>query len=160
MKCDLLKPAGAPETNPNSNGSWEYQQDPDSGAITRRWRDFEDTPEINEARPGLIIPDVPLMARGVLTGGFKNASNSQLYSEIYKNIEWLKAIFPKDVNITEKDRVTNIRNKTGEVIWKEEEANAIPATTFNVMGVTPILDPFNNMIELSVLLQRSEVQGG
>ncbi len=157
MRCDILKPAGAPVVNGQTE--WEYRQDPDSGAIVKRWIDNPETPQ-NEFRGGQIIADVPVMARGVIDGGIRVAGTTERFDEIYQNVDWVKATFGKNTNITKRDRVTNIRTiRDGTVIWKEEEVSGAPATTFNVMGVTPVLDPFSNLIEFAVLLERAEVQG-
>lgn len=164
MLCDILKPAGAPESDPaydqNPSDNWEYYQDPDSGAINKRWVDDPNT-VVNEGRARAIIPNVPLMARGVLTSGIQGAGSTERFDEIYHNVDWVKAVFGKNTNITKRDQITNIRTKrNGELVWKEEEISGYPATTFDVMGVTPVFDPFSNLVEYSVLLQRSEVQGG
>lgn len=160
MICDIIKPAGAPETNADPNsGIWVYEQDPDSGAILRRWMDDPATPQI-EGR-GVLIRDVPLMARGVIDGGIRVAGTTERFSETYENVDWVKATFGKGTSITKRDQITNIRNKrTGELLWREEEITAAPATVFNVMGVTPVFDPFSRLVEYAVLLERAEVQGG
>ena len=167
MVCDILKPSGAPrpEYDPAqpSIGGWDYRQDPDSGSIIKVWVDYPDDPEteVNEESSGVTLRDIPVMARGVMTQGIYGAGSTERFSEIYENVDWVKATFAKGTNITKRDKVTNIRQKkTGELLWKEEEINGYPATTFNVMGITPIFDPFSNLIEYSVLLQRAEVQSG
>lgn len=162
MVCDIIKPAGAPENNVNPDDTtWEYYQDPDSGAIVRRWPDNENTLDVNERRSGLIIPNVPLMARGVIDGGIRVAGTTERFSETYENVDWVKATFGKHTVISKRDQVTNIRNKRSlELLWREDEISGAPATTFNVMGVTPVFDPFSRLVEYAVLLERSEVQGG
>lgn len=162
MVCDILKPAGSPENNLNpDNVTWEYQQDPDSGAIVRRWQDNTLTPNVDERTSRLILPNVPLMARGVIDGGIRVAGTTERFSETYENVDWVKATFGKETSITKRDQVTNIRNKRSlELLWREEEISGSPATVFNVMGVTPVFDPFSRLVEYAVLLERSEVQGG
>lgn len=159
MVCDIIKPPGAPESSPS--GTWEWRQDPDSGAIVRVWLDDPATQSVNEARAPLVVPDVPLMARGVLTSGTQQVGSTERFSDVYENVDWVKAVFGKNTNITKRDQVTNIRTKkNNELIWKEEEMTASPPTVFNVMGVIPVMDPFSRLLEHSVLLQRAEVQGG
>ena len=155
MRADVLKPAGAPVDT--STGEWTWVQDPDSGAIVRDWVDDPNTTE-DESSPTR-INNVPVMARGILDGGIRVAGTTERFDEVYENVDWVKATFPKGTKITKRDRVTNIRNaRTGVVIWREEEINGAPPTIFNVMGVTPITDPFSNVLEVNVLLQRAEVQ--
>lgn len=162
MMCDIIKPAGSPENNINPDDTtWEYYQDPDSGAIVKRWYDDASTPDVDERRSGLLIPNVPLMARGVIDGGIRVAGTTERFSDTYENVDWVKATFGKNTRITKRDQVTNIRNKrNGELLWREDEISGSPATTFNVMGVTPVFDPFSRLVEFAVLLERAEVQGG
>jgi len=164
MVCDVIKPAGAPENNNNltvGDSSWEYQQDADSGAIVKRWVDNSVT-SVNEQRGGLIMPNVELMARGVIDGGIRVAGTTERFGNQYVNVDFVKATFGAGTSITKRDQVTNIRSKRdlGVAVWREEEISGFPPTTFNVMGVTPVFDPFSNLVEYAVLLERSEVQGG
>lgn len=163
MVCDIIKPAGAPETNADpSQEMWEYQQDPDSGAIVKRWKDDTSTLNINERKDALLIPDVSLMARGVIDGGIRVAGTTERFGNEYQNVDYVKATFGSGTSITKRDQVTNIRSKRNLMVpvWREEEISGYPATTFNVMGVTPVFDPFSNLVEYAVLLERAEVQGG
>lgn len=160
MIADILKPAGSPGTASELSAGWEYQQDEDSGAILKVWvdnpvTDLVDESTIVQAR----ITDVPLIARGIIDGGIRVAGTTERFSDVYQNVDYVKATFPKSVSITKRDRVTNIRVKrTGEVPWREEEMNSYPPTIFNVMGVTPVLDPFGTLLEYAVLLERAEIQ--
>jgi len=164
MVCDIIKPAGAPENNnvtTPDDSSWEYQQDPDSGAIVKRWVDLTSTTE-DERRGGLIMPNVELMARGVIDGGIRVAGTTERFGREYANVDFVKATFGPNASITKRDQVTNIRSKRdlSVAVWREEEISGFPPTTFNVMGVTPVFDPFSNLVEYAVLLERAEVQGG
>lgn len=175
MKADVLKPLGVVDndTGPDTPveppppgggaGYWQYSQDPDSGAIEKTWVgvvvDDPATPDINEGDLSYSIKDARCEVRGVMQGGIRVAGTTQRFADTYENVEWANATFDKHVNITKNDRVTNIRNQEGVLIWRNEEGDGGP-TTFNVMGVTPALDPFGHLTEWKVLLQRTEVQGG
>lgn len=165
MVCDIIRPFGAPVSTDveNDGGVWEYQQDPDSGAIVRRWVDVPETPE-NERLEGAreYMRDVPLMARGIIDGGIRVAGTTERFGNEYVAVDFVKATFGPNTLITKRDQVTNIRSKRdlARPVWREEEISGYPATTFNVMGVTPVFDPFSNLIEYAVLLERAEVQGG
>lgn len=163
MKCDIIKPLGAPETIIDINsqgelGHWAYQQNEDSGAIERVWID-DPTTVVDESdyTPG-IVHNAPLTAHGISDGGIRVAGTTERYSAVLDQVDYIQAIFPKGINVTNRDQVTNIRNKWGEVIWKEEQMPGAPATVFNVMGVIPTTDPFGNIMDMHVLLQRAEVQ--
>jgi hypothetical protein len=163
MVCDIRKPAGAPETNPTPElERWEYQQDRDSGAIVRIWRNDENTVGVDERRNGILVRDVPLMARGIIDGGIRVAGTTERFGSEYVAVDYVKATFGPNTIITKRDQVTNIRSKRDLTtpVWREEEMSSYPATTFNVMGVTPVFDPFSNLVEQAVLLERAEIQGG
>lgn len=162
MRADIVKAVGSPlvTVSPSTGevGSWEYRQNEDSGAIETFWvADDLTTIDVDETFSSAVIHDVHLIARGIMDGGIRVAGTTERFSEIYENVDWVKAVFPKNTSITKRDRVTNIRSH-GEVVWSNEEADGNVPTVFNVMGVTPVLDPFARVLELSVLLQRAEVQ--
>lgn len=151
MVCDVLSPAGAPL---DSAGRWVYVQNEESGAIEQKWVDDEGTIEVE----GITRKDVPLFAEGVLDGGIRVAGTTERFTREYENIDFVKAVFPANAMISKRDKVVNIRSKsTGEVLWKEEEIDGFPPTTFNVLGVTPVLF-LGKIVEKSALLERSEVQ--
>lgn len=165
MKCDIIKPLGAPETvipgvPPTELGVWQYQQNEDSGALERVWIDLPTTP-VDEStfEPG-IIRGVPVLAHGIADGGIRVAGTTERYAAVLDQVDFVQATFPAGTNITSRDVVTNIRNKWGEIIWKEEQMQGQPATTFEVTGVIPTTDPFGHIMDYHVLLKRSEVQDG
>jgi len=137
-------------------GHWESKQDPETGEIIRVWvmEDADpDTPEIDAKKIKCIV-------RGILSGGIRATGTTERYNDaILESLDYVKMQFPASVTITKRDRVTNIANKAGVIIWREEEFNNAP-TVFDVLGVTPVTDPFGNLIEWSALLQRSEAQDG
>jgi hypothetical protein len=154
MRATVLRQVG---TNPqeNAGGHWENHQDPDSGAIERVWVPDEDADD-----PGNQTLVINCMVRGVTNGGIRVAGTTQRYSELYENIDWATMVFPKSVTLTKRDRLTNVSNSKGEIIWTEEEIDGNPPTVFLVMGATPVIDPFGNHIENTALLQRAQVQNG
>lgn len=169
MVADILKPLGDNTEDPDlpvapgdKLGHWEYTQDPDSGAIERVWvgsiPDDPDTPDIDESSNNYTLTNVKCEVKGVMSGGIRVAGTTQRFDDIYENIEWLNSNWPKDANITKNDKVTNIRNYRGELIYSNEERREAGPTIFDVMGVTPVTDPFGQIVSQSVLLKRSEVQ--
>lgn len=154
MRATVLRQSG---TNPQENpgGHWETVQDPDSGAIKRVW-----VPDEDSDTPGNQTLVINCMVRGVTNGGIRVAGTTQRYSEIYENIDWATFVFPRNVILSKRDRITNVSNSKGQLIWKEEEIEGAPATVFIVMGVTPVIDPFGNHIENTALIQRAQVQSG
>lgn len=165
MSALLMVPGTAPDADPNTgtpNGQYEYQQDPDSGALVRVW--VPATDEIPESQAaveeGLMEGRrFKCMARGFTDGGIRVAGTTERWSSrgTIDTVDFITIKFPKNVILTRRDRVTDIRNSEAELLWKEEEFDN-SATIFEVNGVTPIVDPWGKHIENSALLQRAEVQ--
>lgn len=154
MFLDILKPSSSPEANPGS-GKWTYTQDPVSGAVERQWVD--DDPNTSQVE-GNVVKNVPCMARGILGSGIKGVGTTESFDKLYENIEWIKVNVPADCGITQRDRITRIRDKNGSILWKESEQDGNPATVFNVMGITPIPNPFGAVLEYQILAKRAAVQ--
>lgn len=145
-------------TTDTNDFEYEWVQDPVSGAMERVPVpvDNPSTPTIDESQGRRF--EVPCMARGVIDGGIRVAGTTTRFDEVYEATDWVKITFgPNDV-VTRRDRVVEIKDrKTKKPIWVEEEAGFKP-TIFNVMGVTPVVDPFGHHVENFALLQRNEVQ--
>lgn len=164
MKADILRQGVSP-TDPDptptgDDGDWVMQQDPDSGEIIRVWQpnvqDDPDTPDTNEATTGLESFDC--IARGIVDGGIRVAGTTERFGDLYENVDYVSMTVGPDVNITKRDKVTNIRNRDGIILWRNEEQSDSPPTVFSVMGVTPIPDPWGRYIEQRVMLERAEIQ--
>lgn len=162
MKADILRQgyqAGPDFDNTDTVGEWVHQQDPDSGEVLRKWQlntlDDPSTPNVNEAA---ILESFNCIARGIVGSGVRGLGTIEHFGTMYQNLDYVKMTFPASVSISKRDRITNIRDRRGSVIWKEEEQPDQPPTVFNVMGVIPIPDPFGNLIESYCLLERAEHQ--
>lgn len=161
MKADILRQGGEVPVDPQQpDGDWTYEQDPESGEFIRVWTpnvvDDPDTPENEREEAGL--ESFRCEARGIIDGGIRVAGTTERFSELYENVDYVKISFPARVRISKRDRITNIRDPRGNIIWKEEEQRDAPPTVFNVMGVTPVIDPFGRHIESQALLERAEHQ--
>lgn len=152
MRATVARAGGA--TNDEDSGSWVTVQDPDSGAFIRVWKSDTD--------PGTVVIEgeetFPCMVRGIISGGIRVAGSTQRISDIYENIEWATLQFGTNTVLRKNDRVTKITGRDGTVIWREEEIQGGPATTFLVMGVTPFVSPMGRHTENYALIKRAEVQ--
>jgi len=146
----------APGPTEDPEGHWVDKQDPDTGEITRVWTADDNPTEAGEQRR-----IIPCIVRGVIDGGIRVAGTTESYtpSGVYNSVDFVKMSFPANVKLNKRDRITNITNRQGEIIWLEEEFTSAP-TVFDVMGVTPVVDPFGTHVENFALLQRAEVQNG
>ena len=158
MRAEILKPGDADPGTPDEFGSWVKNQDPLTNQIIRVWVPFPDnpsTPTIDESdRYGTI----PCIARGTVDGGVRALGSAEVYGGEYDNSQYVKLWTPPSVQITLRDRVTNIRSKkTGHYLFVDEEAPGGPiATTYNVNAVVPLFGPFNKHHQNFVVLVRAE----
>jgi len=143
--------------DPNFNGEWVDSQDPLTGEIVRVWEPAEeipDDPDTPEYDPSM--QTIPCVARGYSTSN--RFTSTQVFSDTYKNVDVVRMWVPVWTNVTKSDRITNIRDTSGHVLWVEDFFQGSPqAAVFNVVGVTPQLGPFNKHTETFLILERSEV---
>lgn len=163
MRATLLRqtdPEGDPIV-PEEYGQWVNNQDPITGEVIRVWQPYPDQPDNPET------PDydpefgtIPCLARGIVDGGIRVAGTTERFGDTYENIDYVKLWVPPHVELTKRDRITNIRNNKGVIMWRDEEfenPGELKATTFNVNGVTPLFDAFNRHVESFILLERAEL---
>lgn len=163
LTADIMHQASVTDQpgDPTEYGEWVESQDPLTGDIVRVWvpatPDDPSTPDVNE----MTYDKTKCLVRGIIVGGVRAAGTIENWDDIYKNTEMVNMWFPATKIITQRDRIFNIRNSKGQVMWKEEETGVggvFKSTVFDVLGVTPILDPFGNHIENYALLEKAEVQ--
>jgi len=131
------------------------RQNPVTLEIERDW----DT-DTDKVLAGVQEVHFPLIARGIVDGGIRVVGTTERINPdgVFTSEDYVRIQYPASIEISKRDRVYNIRDpKTGVAIWKEEEFDGEP-TVFEVLGVTPILDPFGQHVENQALLQRAEVQ--
>jgi len=151
-------------------GEWTDSQDPLTGQIVKVWTPYpvEPTyypgfqpPGTTNSNTVTVRQNIPCIARGIVDGGIRVAGTTERFGETYENIDFVKMWVPGNTLITKRDRITNIRDRAGRVRWLDEEyyvagdADSLRATVFNVNGVTPLFDAFNNVVEQFVLLERA-----
>lgn len=153
-------------------GEWVQNQDPLTHEIVRVWVPTKKPDYGYDGIPGTaddgveINTTVPCLARGIVDGGIRVAGTTERFGDSYENIDYIKMWIPSHIRISKRDRITNVADPRGRILWRDEEfANPLDpddiaqATVFNVNGVTPLLDAFNRHVESFVLLQRASVRG-
>jgi len=146
-------------------GEWIDSQDPLTGEVVRVWKHYDNplTPDVNEDT--LNIGTITCVARGIVDGGIRVAGTTERFGDTYENIDYVKMWVPASTKISKRDRVTNIKDPRGRIVWVDEEfvdprTVEVPrATVFNVNGVTPLFNAFNRHTESFVLLERATVYG-
>ena len=118
------------------------EQDPNTGAIKKEWHFYK---------------TLNCSAKGVISNSATTrSSDRQTFDNKYSNEQVLQ-IRTID-RLTVREKITNIRNQSGEVIWKELNFPTESPTVFEVVGVTPIMDPFGRTLGYNSSAKRSENQ--
>lgn len=117
-------------------------QDPDTGSIKKEWH-FDRT--------------VPCSAKGIITNSSSSRSgDKQMLSNKYTNEQTLQIRTSEKINLREK--VTNIRDLEGNVVWEELNFPTNTPTVYELMGITPMTDPFGGVVGYNSTVKRSENQ--
>jgi hypothetical protein len=116
-------------------------QDEDTGAIIREFS---------------FIKTIDCYARGVITESRNRSNDNQKFSNKYSNNQYIEA--RTSDRLTPRDKVKNIRDVNGSPIWYELNYPSDTPTVFDVVGTTPISDPFGNVLGYNSSLQRAENQ--
>jgi hypothetical protein len=117
-------------------------QDPDTGAIVREWNYYK---------------TIPCHAKGVISNSATTrSSDKQIFSNKYLNDQIIQVRTAE--KLTAREKVTNIRDVEGNTIWNEINYPNETPTVFEVMGTTPITDPFGRVIAYNSSMKRSENQ--
>jgi hypothetical protein len=117
-------------------------QDPDTGALKKEW---------NYHRT------IDCHAKGVISNSATTrSSDKQIFDNRYKNDQVIQ-VRTKE-KLTMREKVTNIRDASNNVIWTEINFPSETPTVFEVIGTTPITDPFGNVLGYNSSMKRSENQ--
>lgn len=117
-------------------------QDTDTGAISKEWN-YNQT--------------LSCSAKGnISNSGTSRGSDKQTLDNRYRNEQLIQIRTIQKINIRHK--ITNIRNRDGGYIWTELNYPSETPTVFEVIGTTPISDPFGNIIGYNTTAKRSESQ--
>jgi len=117
-------------------------QDADTGSIKKEWQ-FDRT--------------VPCSAKGNISNSSSSRTGDrQVMSTKYSNDEMLQVRTTEKVTLREK--ITNIRDLEGTVVWEELNFPTNTPTVYELMGTTPMTDPFGAIIGYNSTVKRSENQ--
>jgi hypothetical protein len=120
----------------------ENIQDETTGAIKKEWS-YSRT--------------VPCSAKGMISNSATaRGSDRQAMGTKYTNEQIIQ--LRTSTQITYREKITNIRDSSGNVIWKELNWPIETPTVFEVVSSTPVTDPFGNVLAFNSIVQRSENQ--
>ena len=117
-------------------------QDPATGSLKKEWQ-FNRT--------------IACSAKGTISNSTAiRSGDKQAFSNKYANEQMLQIRTTTKLIYSEK--ITNVRNLDGTVIWEEINFPSNTPTVFEVMGVTPITEPMGGIIGYNTTVKRSENQ--
>ena len=119
----------------------QEQQNKDTGAIIREFS---------------YIKTLDCYARGIVTESRNRTNDNQKFSNKYSNNQYAEVRTSE--KLTPRDKIKNIRDASGNPIWYELNYPSDTPTVFDVIGTTPISDPFGNVVGYNSSLQRAENQ--
>jgi hypothetical protein len=131
-----------------------HTQNPDTGEIIRTWRADTDPNATGVQKRKIYCTAFPIIsktARGAGTAEVITPQGALLTTDT------VLMKFDRSIILSKIDRVTDITDSEGNVMWKEEEDTGLP-TVFEVNGVSPVPGPFGTHIEYHAILHRAEVQ--
>jgi hypothetical protein len=117
-------------------------QNPDTGAIIKEWNYYK---------------TLDCHAKGVITNSATTRSgDKQIFSNKYNNEQVIQVRTSE--RLTAREKITNIRDSNEETIWTELNYPSDTPTVFEIIGTTPITDPFGQVLAYNSTLKRSENQ--
>ena len=119
----------------------QEQQNPDTGAIKKNF---------------VYQKTIPCYARGIISQSTSRNLDKQTFSNTYSNEQYIEARTAE--KLTVRDKIKNICDSSGNVIWHELNYPGNTPTVFEVIGSTPITDPFGSVVGYNTSLKRSENQ--
>jgi hypothetical protein len=120
----------------------EDYQDSNTGAIKKSW---------------IYHKTVPCFAKGIISNSAttRGGDNQQIAAR-YIDKQTLEV--RTQSRLTYRQKITNIRDGQGNVIWFELNYPNDTPTVFEVTSSTPITDPFGNLMAYNSIVKRSESQ--
>jgi hypothetical protein len=117
-------------------------QDSNTGALKREWQ---------------YDRSMACHAKGVISNSASTRTgDKQVLSNRYTNDQILQIRTTEKVSLREK--ITNILGSDGTSIWVEANFPTDTPTVFEVMGSTPMTDPFGTVVGYNTTVKRSENQ--
>ena len=117
-------------------------QDPDTGAIKKQWNFYQ---------------TVDCSAKGIISNSSINRTGDrQQIGNKYANVQVIEVKTSNKISM--RDKATNIRNKNNIPIWTELNFPTETPTVFEVVGSSPITDPFGELVGWNTTFKRSENQ--
>lgn len=119
----------------------EEEQDPNTGALVKRF---------------MFYKTLNCYARGVIQENVNRNLDKQTFGNTYTNSQFLEVRTTE--RLSQREKIKDIRDADGNIIWYELNYPNNTGTVFEVIGSTPISDPFGSVVLYNASLKRSENQ--
>ena len=116
-------------------------QDENTGSMKKEW---------------IFTRTVQCSAKGRISNSGGRGGDKQTFNNRYMNEQMLE--IRTEEQITYREKIYNVRDIKGNVIWKEINYPNNTPTVFEVISSTPITDPFGNVLAYNSIAKRSENQ--
>ena len=116
-------------------------QDENTGSMKKEW---------------IFTRTVQCSAKGMISNSGGRGGDKQTFNNRYMNEQMLE--IRTEEQITYREKIYNVRDIKGNVIWKEINYPNNTPTVFEVISSTPITDPFGNVLAYNSIAKRSENQ--
>jgi hypothetical protein len=120
----------------------EDYQDSNTGAIKKSW---------------IYQKTIPCFAKGIISNSASARSgDNRSISVKYENTQTIEV--RTQTPITYRQKITNIKDSSNNVIWFELNYPNDTPTVFEIVSSTPITDPFGTLMAYNSIAKRSENQ--
>ena len=120
----------------------EDYQDSNTGAIKKSW---------------IYQKTIPCFAKGIISNSASARSGyNRSISVKYENTQTIEV--RTQTPITYRQKITNIKDSSNNVIWFELNYPNDTPTVFEIVSSTPITDPFGTLMAYNSIAKRSENQ--
>jgi len=119
----------------------ESSQDLETGSINKIWSYYK---------------TIDCSAKGVISNSVTRKTDAQNFGNTYDNVQMLQ--IRTNQKLTLREKVTNIKDADGKYIWTELDYPSDTPTVFEVIGTTPLTDPFGSTLAFDSTVKRSENQ--
>lgn len=116
-------------------------QDSETGNINKTWSYYK---------------TIDCLAKGVISNSVTRKTDAQNFGNTYDNVQMLQ--IRTNQKLTLREKITNIKDLSGKHIWTELDYPSDTPTVFEVIGTTPLTDPFGSTLAFDSTVKRSENQ--
>lgn len=120
----------------------QVTQAPDSNSLTKTWTTVE--------------TKVPCLVEPIKTISASEKVSGKSFKDIYAENDYFRLTLGH--RLSKRQRITNVRDSTGDVIMTELEVVGEPSTEFEIVGEEFVFTPFGKAQQFTYMVGRVAVQ--